>query len=235
MIINHSHKFVFIHIPKAAGTTVTRALSELTRYCDQEIGGSGLGEAAQSYYAQRFGLRKHSRAEEVMKVMGRDTYMSYFRFAFVRNPYTRLASAYHFLKSWNGLPERFRIELDRFADFESFLDSDLWTSAHPGRGPDAIFQPQARWLHSSGEESQLLVQVVGKTETLDTDLARILSRIGAPVAESTGASRANRSPDYELPRVWKPEWVERIQTEYRRDFKVFGYPMDPPEPLGASG
>jgi hypothetical protein len=226
VIINHSHKFVFIHIPKAAGTTVTRTLSELTRYCDQEIGGSGLGEAAQPYYAQRFGLRKHSRAEEVMKVMGHDTYMSYFRFAFVRNPYTRLASAYHFLKSWDGLPERFRTELDRFADFESFLESDLWTSAHPGRGPDAIFQPQTRWLFSQGDKPEKLVQFVGKTETLTEDLGRILKRIGAGTLPEAG--RSNRSPDYTLPEVWKPEWVERIQQEYRRDFKVFGYPMDPP-------
>lgn len=231
MIINHSHKFVFIHIPKAAGTTVTRALSDLTRYCDQEIGGSGLGEAAQAYYAQRFGLRKHSRAEEVMKVMGRDTYMSYFRFAFVRNPYTRLASAYHFLKSWEGLPERFRVQLDGFADLESFLESDLWTSAQPGRGPDAIFQPQARWLFSPGENPEMLVDFVGKTEMLNADLGKIMARIGAPAPAET--ARANKSPDYSLPKVWKPEVVERIQHEYRRDFNVFGYSKEPPDLKGA--
>lgn len=226
MIINHTHKFVFIHIPKAAGTTVTRALSELTRYCDQEIGGSGLGEAAQTYFAQRFGLRKHSRAEEVMKVMGRDSYLSYFRFAFVRNPYTRLASAYHFLKTWHGLPERFQVQLDPIPDLESFLDSNLWTSANPGRGPDAIFQPQARWLFSQGTNPELLVDFVGRTEALNTDLAQIMARIGA--AAPAEAPRANKSPDYSLPEVWKPEVVARIQQEYRRDFKVFGYSEDPP-------
>lgn len=228
MIINHTHKFVFIHIPKAAGTTVTRALSDLTRYCDQEIGGSGLGEAAQAYYMQRFGLRKHSRAEDVMKVMERDSYMSYFRFAFVRNPYTRLASAYHFLKAWDGLPERFRMQLDPLPDLESFLESDLWTSANPGRGPDAIFQPQARWLFSQGDNPELLVDFVGKTETLSDDLATILARIGAPPPAQAEAPRANKSPDYSLPEVWKPEVVERIQQEYRRDFKMFGYSEYPP-------
>ena len=228
MIINHTHRFVFIHIPKAAGTTVTRALSDLTRYCDQEIGGSGLGEAAQAYYMQRFGLRKHSRAEDVMKVMGRDSYMSYFRFAFVRNPYTRLASAYHFLKAWDGLPERFRAQLDPLPDLESFLDSDLWTSANPGRGPDAIFQPQARWLFSQGDTPELLVDFVGKTENLSGDLAAILTRIGAPPPPPGEAPRANKSPDYNLPETWKPEVVARIQQEYRRDFKMFGYSEDPP-------
>ena len=136
MIINHTYKFVFIHVPKAAGTTVTRTLSEMSRYCDQEIGRSGIGQGLNAHYAKRFGLRKHSRAEQVMMVMGKDDFLSYFRFAFVRNPYNRLASAYHFLKAWKGLPDRFRSELDAYVDFESFLESDLWTSAFPGRGPD---------------------------------------------------------------------------------------------------
>ena len=227
MIINHTHRFVFIHIPKAAGTTVTRTLSQLTRYCDQEIGGTQLGEAAQNYFMKRFGIRKHSRAETVMNVMGRERYMSYFRFAFVRNPYTRLASSYHFLKSWAGLPQDYRDQLDQFPDFESFLRSDLWTSVIPGRGPDGIFRPQAYWLYSQENEPKLLMDFVGKTESLTDDLAEILKHVGVPQIEQS-TDRFNSSPRYTLPLVWNPKIVERIQQEYIRDFRMFNYPLEPP-------
>ena len=43
-----------------------------------------------------------------------------------------------------------------------------------------------------------------------------------------GILRRGEGPDHELPRVWKRNWAERIQQEYRRDFRVFGYPMEPP-------
>lgn len=227
MIINHTHKFIFVHIPKAAGTAVTSVLSTLSTYRDLEVGGTPLGEAAQTFYARRFGLRKHSRAEEILAVMGEDVFSGYFRFAFVRNPYERLASAFHFLRSWQGLGPDYRKKLEACPDFESFLDTDLWTSQTPGRGPDAIFQPQVRWLFSAGGSPECLVDFVGKTENLEQDMRTILGRIGAPEPQNQ-LPHANRSPEYSLPAVWKPEVIKRIQREYMTDFDTFGYSLEPP-------
>ncbi len=227
VIINHTYRFVFIHIPKAAGTTVTRTLSQLTRYRDQEIGGTPMGEATQKYYMTRFGIRKHSRAETAMNVMGQEVYTNYFSFAFVRNPYTRLASAYYFLKSWVGLPQEYRSQLDQYPDFESFLRSDLWTSLSPGRGPDAIFQPQVNWIFSRANEPQPLVDFVGKTERLAVDFKIILERIGFN-SDMQDESRSNSSPRYALPIKWDLEVVRRIQREYIRDFEAFDYSLEPP-------
>lgn len=39
-IINNSKNFIFIHIPKAAGTPVALFFSKHSRYCDQELGAS---------------------------------------------------------------------------------------------------------------------------------------------------------------------------------------------------
>lgn len=227
MIINHSRKFVFIHIPKTAGTTVTSNLSSLTRYCDQEIGGTGLGEAAQAWFTQRFGLRKHSRAEDVMNVMGTETFQAYFKFAFVRNPYKRLASAYHFLRTWDGLPERYREKILKYPDFESFLESNLWTSSAQDRGPDSIFQPQVVWLFSAGSTEKNLVDYVGRAESIHDDLIRIMSIVGGQGPSAIG--HANKSPSYSLPKRWRSSWVEKIQREYKQDFDCFSYSLDPPE------
>ena len=44
-IINQSKKFIFVHVPKAAGTSVTSAFSKYTSYQDLEIGGAKFGES----------------------------------------------------------------------------------------------------------------------------------------------------------------------------------------------
>jgi len=65
-------KCIFIHIPKTAGTSVNKAL----------FGNRGGGHKSARYYKQIFGV---------------STYKRYFKFTFVRNPYSRLLSAYNFL------------------------------------------------------------------------------------------------------------------------------------------
>jgi hypothetical protein len=120
MIINHTHRFIFVHVPKTAGTSVSTALSKYSTYRDLEIGGTPLGEAVQPFMSDRFGLRKHSTAANIRDVVGAASFQSYFSFCLVRNPFNRLQSTYHFLKGWKGCPKRFAAKLDRF---ESFLDS----------------------------------------------------------------------------------------------------------------
>ena len=70
MIVNHSHKFIFVHVPKAAGTSVSELFSKFSAYSDLEVGGTELGEALQNAYKCRFGLTKHSTAEEIRAVVG---------------------------------------------------------------------------------------------------------------------------------------------------------------------
>ena len=65
------HRCVFIHIPKAAGTSLTKTLF-----------------AAPSRHLQ---YTEYERANP-------KKFKKYFKFTFVRNPYDRLFSAYSFLK-----------------------------------------------------------------------------------------------------------------------------------------
>lgn len=117
MIISHSRKFVFIHVPKTAGTTLSTVLENLTTYKDIEIGSSELGSAYQIAYRKKFGINKHSTAAQVKKLMGDEDFYRYFSFAFVRNPFDRLSSLYRFLKNWKGLPP---IRVKQFENYISF-------------------------------------------------------------------------------------------------------------------
>ena len=77
-MISHPHKFVFIHIPKTGGSSIeTLFLGKPQRRWAPEI----------NHYFQ------HATAAELRnRLMNRDNFDRYFKFAFVRNPWDRIVS-----------------------------------------------------------------------------------------------------------------------------------------------
>lgn len=79
MIISRSKQFIFVHNPKAAGTSIQKALQQ---YDD----------------AKR--LKKHTKHETITGLRGRTKLKlsTFFIFGFVRNPWDRFASLFYFMK-----------------------------------------------------------------------------------------------------------------------------------------
>lgn len=226
MIINNSHEFIFVHIPKTAGTSVTSVLSQLTSFMDQEIGGTEFGEAVQPAYAKRFGIKKHSTAGEIRAVVGEATWNRYFSFSFVRNPFARSRSTFHFLREWSGAGPAIQDRMRAFSNYEEFVLSGFWDET---TGPDDIFLPQFHWLRSRSQKQQCVVDFVGTVENLAKDLRYCVSIVGnrkiaarldeVPVLNtSNGRSREERL---------SVQAVDRVLRKYEVDFKMFGYSTEP--------
>lgn len=225
MIINHTFKFIFIHVPKAAGTTITNFLSKLTNYCDLEIGGTAFGESIQPFYRKRFGLSKHSPASEVKKVIGAEKWSKFFTFAFVRNPFTRIYSIYNFSKKWEGLPDKYKKTLLQFDSFQEFILSGI---LEKDPGYDNIFRPQVFWLTESINSKNIIVDYIGKVENLKEDLKYILQIIDAKklISLTETLPKLNRSEDFDISVYENTEVIERIAKIYSIDFELLGYPKD---------
>ncbi len=216
-IINNSKKFIFVHVPKAAGTSVTNALSQYTTYKDLEIGGTHFGESLQPAYQRRFGLSKHTPASGIRSVIGQETWREMFKFSIVRNPYDRAISTYKFLNRWEGTPENVKQELAKFKDINEFVLSDM-LEATPG--PDYIFKPQTFWLTDIDDRSKVIVDYVGKLETLDQDLAKIRSIIENKEVAVVETPQLNKTEgSFSL----NAQSVEKINRLYKRDFDFWGY------------
>lgn len=219
-IINNSKKFIFVHVPKAAGTSVTSALSEYTTYKDLEIGGTQFGERIQKAYIERFGLGKHSPASSIKDVVGKKFWKECFSFSIVRNPYDRVISTYKFLKKWNGTPEAIKKEIFNFKDINEYINSDIWDKSP---GPDDIFRPQVYWLTDKDEREEILVDYIGRCEELDNSLAKIKSiiedvevlPIKTPILNKTDGTM-----------TLSPESIARINKYYARDFRLLGYEVE---------
>jgi hypothetical protein len=217
MIVNRSHGFVFVHVPKTAGTSVTALLSRYTRIGDAEIGGSSHGEEVQPFVEKRFGLHKHSTAAEIKNVLGEE-YSTFFSFAFVRNPYARAYSLYRFQAQWLEGPHNAVVST---MTFEDYVFSELFTEHQ-----DALSPPQRDWTHRDGAK---LVDHVGQVERLSSSLLLILSIIERKPATGSrleSLTLLNHSGDAD---AWKEcvagEARKHVAKIYAPDFEAFGYEM----------
>lgn len=214
-IINHSYSFVFVHIPKAAGTSITNLLSGYTKYCDLELGGTQFGEKIAPHYRRRFGLRKHSTAIELRSVIGQQKWDEMFKFAFCRNPYDRCYSAFNFLRKWESPNRLFNREIRKFKTFDDFVESDIF----PGIiGPDNIFSSQVNWLTEKNGQG-LLVDFVGDLDNLAAGTDEILRRIDPDYEGGVVVPSLNKTKKLSKLSGLSSRVKDKVYDKYQDDFK----------------
>jgi hypothetical protein len=222
MIISNSHKFIFVHILKTAGTSICAALDPTLRWNDVILGGTGFGEKVNAPYKERFGLRKHSSASQIRAVVGDDVWSQYFKFAFIRHPYTRVVSFYTWLGEvirrnadpaapvWTWTSTQAFVESPTFSDFirnEKFLQTEA-------------ARPQTEWL--CDEEGRCMVDFVGRFENLDAGMLTVVERLGLSVQPlGRHNSSATERPPTEC--LCLEADYEHLEQLFRRDFDRFGY------------
>ena len=217
MILNHQHRFIFVHVPKAAGTTISRALAPLTTFRDIEIGGTKYGEAIQERFAARFDLRKHSTAAAIQAKCPGHVWRRFFVFAYVRDPYSRAYSVYRFLQRWKEGPHNAEVAGQ---SFEEFLRSDA-----VAEGEIEIAKPQVHWLCKDGE-MLAGIDFVGRVERFSEDFGFIQSVIHRRPTHWTGDRHDNASAKAgEWQTHMTPRAQARVEELYAEDFRVWDYPL----------
>ena len=221
MIISNTHRAIFVHVPKTAGTSITSLLAPALRWNDLVLGGTTFGERIQAAYKERFGLSKHARARDIRQVVGEEVWSGYFSFAIVRHPYARVVSFYNWKRGavsraaadapvWSWTATEAFVQSRSFSEFirhEKFLAS-------------VATQPQAEWL--CDDDGRCIVDFVGRFENLQAAADTITARLGLPPAP---LGMHNRS-EYDRPpaELFQGEEDYRFLHDfYRRDFAMFGY------------
>ncbi len=184
------YQCIFIHIPKAAGTSVARTLF-------------GRDSRHVPYFEyERTNPRKFRR---------------YFKFAFVRNPWDRLVSAFFFLRA-GGMSAQERAwgaeHLDPFTDFDSFVrgwvnEDNIWTWPH--------FVPQHHFI--CDKELRIKVDFVGRVENLQQDFAYVANRLRC----DRRLERTNASAHDHYSAYYNDDTRDIVRRVYARDAEIFGY------------
>lgn len=216
-IINNSYGFVFVHIPKTAGTSLTKFLSQYTNYCDIELGVTDYGERIQNIYAKRFGISKHSSAERISSIMGEIEWQKKFSFAIVRHPTSRVLSLFNFLRTWETPDQTFNLKMRSFVDVNDFIASNYWNE---NDGPDGMFRPQSTWIYSAKFKKKK-VDFIGKLENIQVDIATITQLAKLPIKPEVVFPRLNESKKEFLETDLTKKSIELIRKKYQVDFINF--------------
>ena len=170
MIISHSKKFIFVHIQKTAGTSITRHLDKYITYQDLLLGGTEFGEKLNKLYKERFNLHKHSYAQKIKEIMGEDVWNDYFSFSFVRNPYDRAVSLYNWCRKGNF---DFPIcqEAINAKDFSQFIRGKCFKK----------LPNQLEYL--TDKKENIIVNFIGRQESIQDDFDSICTRIDIPTID----------------------------------------------------
>jgi Sulfotransferase family len=94
MLVSDQRKFIFIHIPRTAGISLTSALSV---FAD----GDNL-DFSQVTWEPEY---PHFTAVEIARIVGEDRFQKFYKFAIVRNPWERMVSRYFYLKRFDNKPD----------------------------------------------------------------------------------------------------------------------------------
>lgn len=187
LLINKTQRWGFIHIPKTGGTSITKILEN---------------------------------QPDTQRVTGHDTARRFenpkelFIFTFVRNPFTRLVSAY-----FHGLRKG-----EHNYNFEEYIKKSNGKGLH--------LRPQTVYINSNNKEKS--ISYIGKYENFETDLKFVLNKLDI---KNYKIPHDNRNPIYDkhpnlnqekyykyfYTEEWMKDWV---RERYKDDFKQFNYELE---------
>jgi hypothetical protein len=187
----HEMKCIFVHIPKSAGTSVKKTLFGNERITHR---------LAMDYYLD-----------------SPKDFDAYFSFAFVRNPYDRVVSAYHYLMQGgkNEGDKKFRDKyLLEYKNFSDFVMRGL-------SKPEIL-----KWWHFMHQfyfvvnnEGNIIVDYIGRFENINEDFEFVAQNLGL-VKSLPNLNKSNRK-EYE--QFYTKELSDIVYSIYEKDFEYFGY------------
>lgn len=224
MILSTSHNFIFVHVPKTAGTALTAALQPFGVSGTRTLFRRLLRRVPLVEMPERAYLRKHETAADIRRKLSPEVFERFHRFSVVRNPFDHAVSHYEYLKEFRN-PKM----AEAFAKM-SFRDYLMFRTKPPGWGDRffTVLPDQSHFL--VGSDGRLLVNRIMRFETLAADFSMLaedlgLGNIALAQVNKTKAKAAGRP----FQAYFDPETIEIVRALYARDFQVLGYSADLPE------
>jgi hypothetical protein len=220
--ISLAHRYVYIGTGKVANSTIKHILQSIAI----EDTPFKLGDIHDRRTSPL--LSPYQVTEEIFEGMFRDS--SVTTFGFVRNPYTRLLSAYLDRVCRPTVSRRrLQTEMGRSNEDEiTFGEFIEHVCQQPDGKNDTHWRPQNRELL----HGQVELDYIGRFENFGADAIEILGRIFPERSDWIAKQlQSNRSPSKtsaseRLVESYEDVNLDLVQRKYARDFEIYQYSMD---------
>src|SRR6056297_659079 len=195
--VENKYKCIFIHVPKTAGTSIAESLFG---NIDPKMGHKG-----------------HKRIKHYF-VYNQKKFQNYFKFAFVRNPWDRLYSAYNYLEKKKGNKKDKKFS-EKYLNYESFKDF-VYSLQKESKKTKIIlsfnhFLPQHYFLKLNNE---LVIDKIGHFEKINKDFKEIKTRLD--IKTKLKEKRKVKHKNYI--EVYDNKMIRTVENIYKEDIKLFG-------------
>jgi hypothetical protein len=205
--ISNEYKCIFIHIPKACGTSIEYVLNMIDDQTDVnfENRDAMYGWVARSStdlldYGFLSPVLQHLTVRDLKKILPIDIFNQYFKFAFVRNPWGRLVSAYHFEKK-------------AFPEYENLSFIQFLSNLSP-------FWKQEQCFFIVDENGEKNVDFVGRFEYINKDFKKLCKKMKISTLK---LPLKNKIPHEHYSQYYTDETREMVADLFQNDIRMFGY------------
>tara|TARA_A100001515_G_scaffold141909_1_gene139664 strand:+ start:378 stop:947 length:570 start_codon:yes stop_codon:yes gene_type:complete len=185
-MINHEHKFIFVRVAKTASTSIITKLPKSFNSCK-----------GWKYDCNHIPIW-HLKAN-----LDKDVFDTYFKFAFVRNPFERAVSIVEYVNAFNrdnGFPHL-------ICDFKEFYVKEFTNE-------------QEKSKYSSQYDFIKGCDFVGKLENLQEDFNIVCDKIGIRRQKLPHKNKTNHRHYTEY---YDEETREIVAKKYAKDIEYFEY------------
>jgi len=217
MLISYKHKFIFIHIFKTAGTSISARLAPHSRFIDSLV--YGHWSTRKFFIALNIlfnrkstefltGFNPHATAMEAKTKLAANIYDVFFKFAFVRNPWDLHVSLYFYLCKNKKHPLSKTVRAKNFAEFiEWYIGTD----------------PKSQLDFVSDPFGGIIVDFIGKFENVSNDYDYIKTKLGlnSPPLPMINVSDNRSTSDYRS--YYNDKTYELVARYFKKDIEKFNY------------
>jgi len=194
-MINHKHKFIFLHIPKCAGSTLNNAFSKYSD--DPEL--NTCHPKFEEY------CQKYKEAPNYTKIIS------------TRNPWDRLVSAFYYLKK-GGNQTRYDIQLSKTLNifknnFKEWVQNDFQKMINLDLKVNHL-KPISFYI------SKNHIDYLIKLENFQEDFNFVCDKIGIPRQQLPHKNKTNHKHYTEY---YEDDTREIVAKKYAKDIEYFGY------------
>ena len=203
MIVSARKQFIFVHIPKTAGSSIFQALRQYNDAPDTDENRHLDLETICKRYAHLGNLSGNPAFEEGNRshsTPGRSG--KFFKFAFVRNPWDRIVSMYFYRLQNREIPRDL-----------SFFDFVINRKNYPF----GLHREQVKLL--ADDNGQIAMDFIGRFENLREDWVEVQNRIDV----KADLPRLKQTSHNHYRHYYNREIIDEVARMYPKDIDFFGY------------
>lgn len=201
-MLSHSHNFIFVANMKTATQSIVNSLSPYA----EEVDGNHY-KAKELKYSKFEGASSKKQAD--LHKTAHDTYKywdSYFKFAFIRNPWDHFLSLYFWIKKHNT----------KIMTFDKFVRDQY----------DKNYECLSDWNFNGlwdriSEDNICIIDHIARFENIDREWEIISEKINIPHKKLCKINTGQRDKNYRS--YYTTETQKMVMELYQKDIEIFKY------------